>query len=139
VTPIPSTVDADPLLVLQALAGSDPTAQLVDIDGLVAVRTHATADASASAAEAQQLLDQVLADSDVPQVSVDASDLARPGEELTLVSSRVRYTMGDPDDREKWVDVQLAVDHPNTSEAEELAQDAIDLFDAFISTFRWDS
>ena len=56
-----------------------------------------------------------------------------------MVSSRVRYTMGDPDDRDKWIDVQMAVDHPTTPEAEELAQGVIELFDAVISTFRWDA
>ena len=54
-----------------------------------------------------------------------------------MVSSRVRYTMGDPDDRKKWIDVQMAVDHPDTPEAENLAKDVIELFDAVMSTFRW--
>ena len=137
-TPIINRDLVDPVLMLQALAGGDPTATLVEIEGLVAVRTHATVDATQAAEEAQPLLDELLADPDVPKVEIDAAQLDLP-EDLRMVSSRVRYTMGDPDDRDKWIDVQMAVDHPTTPEAEELAQGVIELFDAVISTFRWDA
>lgn len=134
--PILVPEESDPLLMLRALVGADPTAELADVEGLVAVRTHATADASQAARDAQPVLDEVLVDPAIPKIEVDPAEVP---DDVELVSSRVRYTMGDPDDRAKWVDVQMAVDHPATPEAEELARGVIELFDAVISTFRWDS
>ena len=137
-TPIPALDDVDPLLMLQALAGEDASAELVDVEGLVAVRTHATVDATQTAQDVQPVLDQALTDPSLPRLDVDLAALDIPAG-MGLVSSRVRYTMGNPDDRDKWIDVQMAVDHPTTPEAEELALGAISLFDAVISTFRWDA
>lgn len=137
ITPFETPEDIDPLVVLQALVGHDGTAQLVDIEGLVAVRTHASADATEAAEAVQPVLDEILADPATPQIAIDASDLVPAGQELRMVSRRIHYTVGVPADRELWAMVQFAVDYPTTPEAEGLAEEQVEMFDALIKTFRW--
>ena len=61
------------------------------------------------------------------------------GPDVSMTSTRVRYLIGDPADRDRWVDVFFAIDHPDDPQVAELVAATVELFDSQVQTFRWTS
>lgn len=118
---------------LVAVAASDPTAEVIDIDPLVALRTSRTDDVTAVL---ESRVDEALA-----EVGVDSVESPAPEEvqEARALARRVRYVLGDAEDDDKWVDVLFSLTHVDDPDQAELADAAVEAFDALVKTFRWRS
>lgn len=127
VMPVQSDDDSRPLDLVLALASADESAQLVDLPGLVALRTTSTGSDpdlyAKAAAQAQELL--------------GGGDGPVEGEIPAASVTRVRYLLGSPTDSEKWADLLFSVQAPATPLGQELTEAAVGLFDAMVSTFAW--
>ncbi len=101
---------ATPADVAAALVAADPSAAVVPLDSVPAVRTDRL-----------------------------AAGGARPGpqEEEVPASRRVEYTVGVPGDPQRWLTVAFSTVAPSTGPDGDLAQLLVELFDALMTTFRW--
>lgn len=125
---------SQPMDALVALASSDPTAEVMDIDPLVALRTSRSDDVTeALEARASDLVGHV-----VPDAGGEAP-APRPDDVTRVLARRVRYVLGDAEDPDKWADVVFSLTHLDDAEQAELADAAVDAFDALVKTFRWRS
>ena len=106
---------------------------MIDIDPLVALRTSRTDDVT-EALEAR--VGEALA-----EVGVDTgeSPAHQEAQEARALARRVRYVLGDAEDDDKWVDVLFSLTHVDDPDQAELADAAVDAFDALVKTFRWRS
>lgn len=129
--------DADPLDLVQAIALGDPSASVIDIEGLVALRTRATADVTEKFLAVYAPWSDVHASAGpMPEpYASTAVGLAPSG----LRSERVGYLVGDPDHPDRWISAQFSVEVPDTEAGTALADRQIGLFDAVMSTFGWTS
>lgn len=134
----------DPVLVLQAIAADDPTADLVTWGACLAVRTHAQAplDEAALDREYARLTAQVAPEpTPSERAAADrftvAVEQTYPADQLTLVARRVQYVVIDPERHDRVLLVSFQVDHPAIPEAVELADHEVALFDLMLRTFRW--
>jgi hypothetical protein len=136
-SPLPDETDVEPLTLVQGVASTDPTAELVEIRNLIALRTHSRVDVSPASIDAVDRGHETTRGGAIDQSF--GADLVAKGErgELRLMSARVRYLLGDPDDAGRWVDIQFAADYPSTPEGVSLADEAIELFDALVPSFQW--
>lgn len=116
----------EPMVVLAAQAGSDPHAQVFDLDTAVALRswtqTEVTSEAAATAAAA--LPDELRSQADTAGVTG---------------SLRFTYTyrIGLPDDREAWVEAHGSAFSPTGAPIEGLQEQVTAMFDSILSTFTW--
>ena len=121
-----------PMDVLMSIASTDPTASVVDIADLVAVRVESEADLTDSfdtmATDLAPDFGVVTGEGPITQVSA-----------VRMAATRVRYLIGDPADAERWVDVYFSIDHPVHDLALEAVRAAVEMFDEQIQTFRWTS
>lgn len=132
--PLPLPAGSQPLDALVALAASDPTAEVMDIDPLVALRTSRTEDVTESLeTRAQDLVGEVL-----PNANGETPGSRTDGDPRVL-ARRVRYVLGDAQDLDKWADVVFSLTHLHDPDQSELADAAVDAFDALVATFRWRS
>lgn len=134
---VPLTVPdgAEPMDMLMGVASSDPTAKVIDLEDLVALRVTSTNDISERFAEKYESEAPRLGISLDPPHETPAADTP----DISMVSTRVRYLIGDPADRDRWVDVFFAIDHPDDPLVSELVDSTVGLFDAQVQTFRWTS
>ena len=126
---------SEPMDMLMGVASSDPTAKVIDVNDLVALRVASTDDISARFAEKFESEGSRLG------LNVDPPDGSPAGDtpDIAMMSTRVRYLIGDPADRGRWVDVFFAMDHPDDPLVSELVDSTVGLFDAQVQTFRWTS
>ena len=121
---------------LLAIAGSDSTAELVDIAPLLAVRTvlRATVEPDALVLEVPALdeSEKAAAEALVREARTRWSDAERQ-----LERSLVQYLVCDPDDPATVVTAQFAVEYPRSSEAIALARAEEELFDLCVRAMRW--
>jgi hypothetical protein len=129
IVPLDVPDGTDPVALAAGLAREDPTASLVDLPGLIAVRTHSSHDAT----------DRFLAAMATAASQVDGPvpDTRRSPGDPTLQAVRVGYVLGDPDHHDRWLTIELALEHPSTEGGTVLRDRAVALFDAVVSTFRW--
>jgi hypothetical protein len=114
----------DPVDAVVRLAARDSSATLIDVEGLVCLRTLA-------------------------REAVDAPDretVARlttlaPGKVGSIVGPksavRVRYIVGDPNDATLWADVLGSTTTDDVEAGQELVNATVQVFDAMVATFRW--
>lgn len=117
----------EPMDVLLSMASADASAEVVDVDGVVALRLSSTDDVTESfVRDAGDLLEQggATVESDEPS-------------EDRVVARRVRYLIGVPEDPDRWVDILFSIEHLDDQEQRELGDAAIGLFDELAKTFRW--
>lgn len=116
----------EPMVALVAQAGSDPHAEVFDLDTAVALRTWTStpvsSDAFATAAAA------------LPPDLRARADTATLGESVRL---SYRYAIGLPDDRDAWVEAFGSAVTPAGAPAEGLEEQITTVFDAVLSTFTW--
>ncbi|MBK8468272.1 MAG: hypothetical protein IPL45_00330 [Actinomycetales bacterium] len=138
---MPLTVPEDqaPMDVLVAVAASDASASVVDVAGLVALRTISTRDAHGDLAEALAQAEHLVAGSteQEPKEQGSEADGTAEGAQLTATATRVRYLIGDPGDANRWVDVLFSVTHSSLPGGNQIGQAAVELFDAMMHSFRW--
>ena len=116
----------EPLDVLLAIASTDPTAQAVDVGELVSVRISSTSDATEAVRGSLE------------QASALTGGRAPEGTDRPTGEHRhVRYLVGDPGDRDRWVDAAFSVTCTSLPGSSELADSAIELFDTTMQSFRW--
>jgi hypothetical protein len=132
--PLSLPAGTEPMDALVAMAASDPTATVIDIEPLVALRTTRVEDVTAAiGARASALVAELTGTEVAPPA--DAPDEL----EARVVARRVRYVLGDIEDPDKWADVALSLTHLDEPDQAELADAAVESFDALITTFRWRS
>lgn len=124
-----------PMDGLVALAAADPSAEVMDIDPLVALRTSRTDDVTDSVeTQVSELVPDL--------VAAGPGEAGRPSSEdepPRVVARRVRYVLGDVEDPELWADVSFSLTHLDDDEQSDLADAAVEAFDALVKTFRWRS
>lgn len=121
----------DPIDVLTALAMTDSTAELRDIGELVALRTSSAESVNADAMAAQ-----------LTQAAVEAGLVVEPGNaqggaEREILSRRVRYIVGVPDDADGWIMVLFSALESEDAESNELVSALEALFDMVMSSMRF--
>lgn len=132
--PLSLPPERHPMDAVVALAASDPTAEVIDIDPLVALRTSRTDDVTdVLEARASAVVEDMVADRPVETSAATAGSTSR------ALARRVRYVLGDAEDDDNWVDVLFSVTHLDEPDHVELADAAVDAFDALVKTFRWRS
>lgn len=132
VRPMEIPEDAQPLDLLVALAGSDSTAEILDVNHLVGLKTSRVEKVGAS-------VDNAL-DSFPPDLRSAASQPDKLPLLATLgirVAHRSQYMLGVPDDRSSWVELYGSVEVSDDLEGEALADAYGQMFDALASTFDW--
>lgn len=133
--PLALPAGGQPMDALVAVAASDPTAEVIDIDPLVALRTSRTEDVT-------EALEARVGDA-LAEVGIDNNPVESPapeeGQDARALARRVRYVLGDAEDDDKWVDVLFSLTHLDDPDQAELADAAVDAFDALVKTFRWRS
>ncbi|MDR1266094.1 MAG: hypothetical protein LBK42_11190 [Propionibacteriaceae bacterium] len=123
-----------PMELLMATAQRDQTAQLVEIEDLVALRTEARTvnaghDLAAEAAQAGRQLGLP------PEAIIETT--ADLGETVTTYSRRVQYLFGHPDRPQGWMVAVLATVESDNSDAKALADAVVALFDQIMLTVRF--
>ena len=129
IRPIDLGEGEDPLEFAAALARRDPSARLVDVPGLIAVRSESSQDVT-------EQFRQTYAEA-VARVSWPVPTAGSRADAQTLTAVRVSYVIGDPEAVDRWLTVELALEHPSGLGGETLRDGAVALFDAIVSTFRW--
>ncbi len=130
--PLSLPAGAKPMDALIAMAASDPTATVMDIDPLVALRTSRSEDVTAALeTRALELVGELSPSGSAAVPSVPMDDATR------VLARRVRYVLGDAEDFDKWADVVFSLTHLDDPGQVELADLAVEAFDALITTFRW--
>ncbi len=132
VRPLDLPDEEDPVNLLVALAGSSPDAQLMEIDHLVGLRLRET-DEMPTAEQSLDALPQGLREE--LSAHPDAEELVR--REGPTMARRVRYLMGLPNDRERWVEIFASVQCPSDPDGVALADAFTETFDALASSFEW--
>ena len=95
-----------PMDAVVALAASDPTAEVIDIDPLVALRTSRTDDVTEVLKDrASAVVVEMVAERSVE------TRVATAGPTNRALARRVRYVLGDAEDDDNWVDVLFSVTH----------------------------
>lgn len=105
---------------ITAIAATDPSAQLAEIAGLVALRTESTTARPDAAQPATLAAEAGIAD--VPTV---------PN------SRRIQYFIGDPERPDDWITVLFSIPLPDGELAEQWAQAEAGVFDSIMSTLRF--
>jgi len=131
VMPLNAPEGQTPLDLMVAVAASDPSATVVDLDDLVGLRVMSVADASERVRSGLTDAAAIVGATLVPD------DDGRSFDDVAAADTRVRYFIGDPGDEERWVDVLMSVSHTSLPGSEELADASVELFDAMVSTLRW--
>jgi hypothetical protein len=132
VLPNPIREGISPVDALTALAATDGSAELVDVPGLLAVRTRASRDATETFLKTYADATRGLEHVEVPADALsDVSD-----EDSRLTSTRVTYFIGPEEHPDEWYLVNLGVENPGGLGGEALRDDVIAIFDAMMSTFR---
>lgn len=121
----------DPIDVLTALAMTDSTADLREISDLVALRTSSTEFVNADAVAAQLTL-----------AAVEAGLVVERGHDPggaagAILSRRVRYVVGVPEDRERWIMVLFSALETEDTDSIELVAGLEALFDTVMSSMRF--
>ena len=107
--PLSLPAGTQPMDALVAMAASDPTATVMDIDPLVALRTSRSEDVTAGlGARALELVAELNPSGSGAVPSAPMDDAAR------VLARRVRYVLGDAEDLDKWADVVFSLTHLNT-------------------------
>ncbi len=130
--PFRAPEEVDPMDLLVGLATQEPTAELIDLPDLVALRMTSEKDVTedAEATIRSEVLD--------PLLGAEVAQAAAPGEaDLRVVSRQVRHVIGNPSDRDQWLDVYFALTHLDLPEIRETADAAIELGDVLVRTVRW--
>ncbi len=117
--PIPEGVDA--VEMLAAIAANDPSAKLLDLPGLVAMRIEGVA-ARGGIEQGQALARQVGIDDPLAGVTE---------------SRRVQYFIGDPDRPDDWVRALFSTPLADDEDGLRRADAEAELFDAIISSVRF--
>ena len=113
---------------LIGIAARDASAQLMDIEGLVALRTSETVavDAGSLDAYARDLLSDV-------RVSLGAAPAPDPG---SAFSRRVVYYIGRADDSSAWLMATFSVVHAGDPRLEDVNEALVELFDTIMKSVR---
>ena len=105
---------------ISAIAATDPSAQLAEVAGLVALRTETTTARPDAAQPATLAAEAGIAD--VPVVPK---------------SHRVQYFIGDPERPDDWITVLFSIPLPEGEQAEHWAQAEAEVFDSIMSSVRF--
>lgn len=126
--------ESSPLDMLVGLAGSDPSAVLLDLDGQVCVRVVRDVAASGIPPEVHEgLPEQLKAELEShPGVASTASAAA-----VGKRTRQIRYLLGVPGSDDKWADVLASLDVPPGPDGEQLGDAYTELTDALVMSFRW--
>ncbi len=118
--------DIEPLVALASQAGSDPHAQVFDLDTAVALRSWTQTDVTGEAAQK--------AAADLPENLRSQADTAgvTGSTQFTLT-----YRIGLPDDREAWVEAYASAFSPTGAPIDGLQEQITAMFDSVLSTFTW--
>lgn len=134
VRPLTWPEDTDPVDALVALAASDPTARLLDIDHMVGLRTERVDDVTERTRAAVGDLPAALA-------TLVAEDPTAAGRLAAVAAARqahrVTYLIGVPNNDDSWVELTGSVQVIPDETGTELAGIMADLFDALAKSFRW--
>ncbi len=115
----------DPVDAVVRLAARDSSATLIDVEGLVCLRTIAREAVDAPARETVAQL-RTLAPGTVGSILGATS------------AARVRYIVGDPNESTLWAEFLGSTTTTDDVEAEQERVDAtVQVFDAMVATFRW--
>ncbi len=131
VAPLPLAEGEDPVDALVALVASDPSASLMDLDDVVALRT-----------ETSEVLDRDLS----PGMEALPADLAVKARQAAAsldvmahrVAHRVHYLMGDPARPGSWVSLVASVQVPDDEIGVQLWEAYEPLFDDLAKSFVWE-
>ena len=132
VRPLDVPPDTEPLDLLIGLAGSEASAELVDVAGMVGLRTTTV---DALKADVDAAVATLPADLQAKASAPDAQ--AALGGVGRRMAHRRRYLLGVPEDRTLWVELFGTVEVGHDAEGEALASAYLDLFDAVVKTFEW--
>lgn len=131
IRPLDLPEGVEPLDYLVGLAASDSTAEIMEVDHVVGLRTHAT-----------EPVDPGRSSPSVPMQGLIADEDARERVETALSSSRlvrrIRYVLGHPNAPDSWADLYASVQVPNDAQGRELADAYSALFDELAKGFRWE-
>lgn len=105
---------------ITAIAATDPSAQLAEVAGLVALRTESTTSRPDAAQPATLAVEAGIGD--VPVVPS---------------SRRVQYFIGDPERPDDWITVLFSIPLPDGEHAEQWAQAEAGVFDSIMSSVRF--
>lgn len=132
VRPLDVPEDVEPLDLLIGLAGSDASAELIEVEGMVGLRTTSvgalTADVDAAVAT---LPGDLQARASAPDAQAALVGVGR------RKAHRRRYLLGVPDDRTQWVELFGTVEVGDEAEGDALASAYLDLFDSLVKSFEW--
>lgn len=146
ITPLDLDAPAPEVLAaLQAIGEEDPTARVVDLNGLVALRVSHSRDVTEQIAAAFDRYEQSATEaqhaapgreSDLPEIP---DIVTEPATAPDIHQVGVQYVFGDAsaESGTPWMSAQLSFDHPTGTAGEELAQGWIEIFDSMMTTFRW--
>lgn len=127
VLPLAVPEDTKPLDLLLSTAATDPTATLVDLDDMVAIRTTSEDDITANFSEVPAL---------IREIGGDGTDVTAVAD-LRVTSRKVRYQLGVLDDPDRWLDVLATTNQSQHPESIAIADATIQLMDAIIESLRW--
>lgn len=120
VVPLKWPAGIDAVEGITAIAATDPTAQLAEVAGLVALRTEATTARSDAAQPATLAAEAGIADVPVVQNS-----------------HRVQYFIGDPERPDDWITVLFSIPLPDGEQAAQWVQAEAQVFDSVMSSLRF--
>lgn len=122
--------EIEPLDLLIAMAGGDSSAQVLDLNHLVGLRTRDT--------ERVERDIEAGVGAFPPELGVRAAGMLADSDGLRQrIARRTRYVMGQPDDRFRWVELLATVEVADDDEGAALASAYEELFDALAGTFDW--
>lgn len=142
VQPLAVPPGQQPMDLLTAVAASDPTASIVDVGSLVALRTTSDVDVTGALVAGLEEKRPVLAGVGIdvpawPGRSAPGGGTTTPTARMT--SRRVRYQLGDPTSPQQWLDIFCLLHHAEEEGYRDLGDAMIELFDAMVHTLRWTS
>jgi len=123
--PLGVGVSEDPMAGLLALAAEDPTSELLDIEPAVCLRSTRITDLDL-ATELPRLRDEF-----------DLVDPDGRAEGLSIHRVQCAYTIGVPGEPDSWFQAVCVANVPTTADSSVDPGQAVEMFDAILSTFRW--
>lgn len=122
----------DPVASLVSMAATDPTAELLDLPGRIALKTRASTDSSERTAEGVERQVEVIA------AAFDLTpDMRNDPGEIRRRTVNLQYHVGIPGEADHWMTVFAGMSHED-SDGGRSAADVVEAFvDDWVATVRW--